>query len=401
MRSKLRRMILGVKWRMRGLWAPLAVSSALAGYGVSGLPGHVLVALVACIPLVVAWRGRVAARTSQFTAALSISKDGIVLTDMDSNIVAANPVFEDISGRASRDLVGRPLSAILQDRSLGSMINRAIAEGSAAFARVHVRRQAFDAEARPILHDGCAIGLTIVLRGMYPNAYEYRESPQPRPRSTVSLRELLGWLVPFDSDRLGSGEINPVVRKCLNDPEHAGKYGSSGSAEPDTAEALYALIRLLEPKNVIEIGSYVGASSICMAQALAHNARSGLLHCVDLEEAHVTLTGDHLAEASLSAQARLYHGSSQDPEIIHSLPRSELIFIDGDHTYEGARKDFDTYEALLGDDGIIVFHDTIKIMALQRLMMEIAQDPRYDTISIATSDGDGLTLIRRRAGEKD
>lgn len=386
---------------MRGLWAPLAISSALAGYGLSGLPGHVLVALAACIPLVVAWRGRDSARTSQLTTALSIPEDGIVLTDVDSKIIAANAAFEGLCGGSSHDVVGRPLTAILRDGSLTSMISRAIAQESEACARVHVRQAAFDAWARPVVRGGRVAGLVVVLRGMYPQGYEYRESPQPRPRSTVSLRDLLEWFLPLHTDRLGSGEINPVVHKCLNDPAHVGKYGSGGSAEPDTGRALYALVRLLEPKNVIELGSYVGASSICMAQALADNARSGLLHCVELEEAHVTLTTDHLAEASLSEQARLYHGNSQDPAVVQSLPRSELIFIDGDHTYEGARKDFELYEALLSDEGVMVFHDTIKIMALQRLMMEISQDPHYDTISLATSDGDGLTLIRRRAGGKD
>jgi predicted O-methyltransferase YrrM len=404
-RSRLRWVIQGVSWRTRGLWGALAVSAGLAVYGLSGLPGHELVALVAFIPLIVVWRrrllrtwrGRVADRTSQLAAVLSVVKDGIVLTDVDGRIVLADAAFEDLCGRSTHDLTGRPLSGVLKDGRLGSMIARAKASETASFSRINASQAAFDASALPVFRGGSVIGLLIVLRGMHPNSYDYRESPQPRPRSTLSLREVLAWLLPPFADRLGTGEINAVVHKCLHDPDYAGKYGVTGSAERETGQALYALIRLLEPKNVIEIGSYVGASSICIAQALADNAVPGLLHCVELEERHVALTKDHLAEAALAERARLYCGSSQDPAIVHSLPRSELIFIDGDHTHEGAKKDFEIYEALLSDDGVIVFHDTVKIMSLQRLMMEISQDPRFDTISLATSDGDGMTLVRRRS----
>jgi hypothetical protein len=34
-------------------------------------------------------------------------------------------------------------------------------------------------------------------------------------------------------------------------------------------------------------------------------------------------------------------------------------------------------------------------MALQRLITEIAQNPYYDVFTFATSDGDGVTLIRK------
>lgn len=35
----------------------------------------------------------------------------------------------------------------------------------------------------------------------------------------------------------------------------------------------------------------------------------------------------------------------------------DLLFIDGDHTYEGIKKDYDMYAPLVGKGGLIVFHD--------------------------------------------
>jgi hypothetical protein len=36
----------------------------------------------------------------------------------------------------------------------------------------------------------------------------------------------------------------------------------------------------------------------------------------------------------------------------------DLLFIDGDHSYEGVKKDFDLYSKILNDNGIIIIHDT-------------------------------------------
>jgi len=36
----------------------------------------------------------------------------------------------------------------------------------------------------------------------------------------------------------------------------------------------------------------------------------------------------------------------------------DLLFIDGDHSYEGVKKDFELYSQLLTENGVIVLHDT-------------------------------------------
>lgn len=38
----------------------------------------------------------------------------------------------------------------------------------------------------------------------------------------------------------------------------------------------------------------------------------------------------------------------------------DLLFIDGDHSYDGVKKDFDLYSQILSDNGIIIIHDTDK-----------------------------------------
>ncbi|MFX0024319.1 MAG: class I SAM-dependent methyltransferase, partial [Candidatus Hermodarchaeota archaeon] len=40
--------------------------------------------------------------------------------------------------------------------------------------------------------------------------------------------------------------------------------------------------------------------------------------------------------------------------------RVDLLFIDGDHSYDGVKKDFENYFSLVKKDGIIAFHDIVE-----------------------------------------
>jgi predicted O-methyltransferase YrrM len=39
--------------------------------------------------------------------------------------------------------------------------------------------------------------------------------------------------------------------------------------------------------------------------------------------------------------------------------RFDMLFIDGDHSYEGVRRDHEQYESLVRDGGLIAFHDIV------------------------------------------
>lgn len=92
---------------------------------------------------------------------------------------------------------------------------------------------------------------------------------------------------------------------------------------------------------------------------------------------------------------KIYHSDSNNNSIVNKLPESEIIFIDGDHSYEGALRDFNTYKDKLAINGILIFHDTIKIIALRKLLFEISESNQWNIFTFATSDGDGITLLKR------
>jgi predicted O-methyltransferase YrrM len=233
---------------------------------------------------------------------------------------------------------------------------------------------------------------------LYADDYTYRESPLPRPISNVSLGEVFAWFFNGKDFLPSHPHVNEVAHRCRTDSRYSGERPKrvAWSAERETGHALYSVIRLCRPRNVVEVGTYNGASTVSMAQALHDNGDSGQLHCVEIDQYNLDLTRHHLEQAKLSHLTSFYHGSSQDTSLVGRLPESELIFIDGDHSYDGAWQDYETFSKKLSVRGMMLYHDTIKIMALRRLMQEIAQSGDFDVFSIATSDGDGITFLRRR-----
>ena len=84
--------------------------------------------------------------------------------------------------------------------------------------------------------------------------------------------------------------------------------------------------RLLKPKNILEIGTFTGYSSICLAQGLEKN---GHLYTIDINEELEDLAKTYFAKAELKDKITFLSGDAQ--EIIPKLDKEfDLIFIDAD-----------------------------------------------------------------------
>lgn len=55
----------------------------------------------------------------------------------------------------------------------------------------------------------------------------------------------------------------------------------------------------------------------------------------------------------------------------------DLLFIDGDHSYEGVKKDFDLYSTILSDNGLIIIHDTDSNYEETLIVSEDAKKDHY------------------------
>lgn len=114
--------------------------------------------------------------------------------------------------------------------------------------------------------------------------------------------------------------------------------------------------------RVLEIGVHQGATAALWAELGAE------VVAVDLPDgpfAGVSLEAARNRDKKLAARYpyQCVLGDSHDPatvkKVAHRLNGAlvDTLFIDGDHTYEGVKQDFETYRHLVRPGGVILFHD--------------------------------------------
>jgi predicted O-methyltransferase YrrM len=118
------------------------------------------------------------------------------------------------------------------------------------------------------------------------------------------------------------------------------------------------------PQNAValEIGSYLGASACFLAAGLAQV--NGHLYCVDTWQNETMLEGERDTFSEFLNNTRgiekwitpVRKRSSDLSESDVKVPL-DLIFLDGDHSYESIKEDFERSESWIAKDGVIAFHD--------------------------------------------
>ena len=118
------------------------------------------------------------------------------------------------------------------------------------------------------------------------------------------------------------------------------------------------LARLAKGKVVLEIGSFCGRSTVCLAQT----ARSvGAVDTFDgrgTDHPGDTLKAfrDNLARYGVERRVNILRGTSAD--VLPTLPRIfDLVFVDGSHDLESVRRDAALAAAVLKPGGLLAFHD--------------------------------------------
>jgi predicted O-methyltransferase YrrM len=135
---------------------------------------------------------------------------------------------------------------------------------------------------------------------------------------------------------------------------------------PDEIEWLFELVRSDRPRTVLEIGFDRGGTLFLWTRAATDDARLiavdaappgalGLWSPFPLtlrgfatgrQRVDLLMSADSHAPATVGRVRRLLNGGAVD-----------FLFVDGDHSYEGAWSDFRTYGPLVRPNGLIAFHD--------------------------------------------
>jgi cephalosporin hydroxylase len=128
---------------------------------------------------------------------------------------------------------------------------------------------------------------------------------------------------------------------------------------PEEVQKFHAFLRDRSPLVVCEIGTYSGGHLYMLSRSLP-TVRT--LIGVDL---HVRNKSFLRQLAPPGMDIYLLDGDSGSPAVRDAVQRAaggqpiDVLFIDGDHRYDGVRSDFVNYRALVREGGVIAFHDIV------------------------------------------
>jgi len=166
---------------------------------------------------------------------------------------------------------------------------------------------------------------------------------------------------------------------------------------------LTLLAHLLGARSIVEVGTFTGYSSICLARGLAPGGR---LLCCDVSEEWTAVARRYWERAGLTDRIELRIAPALDT--LRALPERaeiDLVFIDADKT--NYRNYYETLLPRVRPGGLFVFDNVLwmgevanpanqdeSTVAIRALNDALAADARVDTVMLPVADG--VTLARKR-----
>lgn len=195
-----------------------------------------------------------------------------------------------------------------------------------------------------------------------------------------------------------------------------------GSGLGEAMYALFGICRAIKPETVVEIGSARGYSTCAMAFACQQNGR-GKVYAIDphlpndwvdgkVNQAHASMIDDVSQNYDfLLSRLHDYNLSPSWCEVIRATSSEasrswakpiDFLFIDGDHTYEGVKRDFEMFRPWLRKFSLVAFHDSMwdvlrqgagyigPEMGVPRFLEELRQEG-YPSVTLNIAPG--LTIL--------
>ena len=164
------------------------------------------------------------------------------------------------------------------------------------------------------------------------------------------------------------------------------------------------LVRPRAPRAILEIGTYGGGTLLLFADAAVSDA---LIVSIELPERNHFLRR-MLYRSFAGARQRIVPiaADSTQPSTRLCVERAlrgrplDLLFIDGDHSYEGVRRDYLLYSPLVREGGLVAFHDITPgggAGDVHRLWAQLAAE--FETYEFCSSrSGFGIGVLVKPTG---
>lgn len=169
---------------------------------------------------------------------------------------------------------------------------------------------------------------------------------------------------------------------------------------------LAEIVSAEQPSRILEIGTGCGGTLFALAWAAPVGAR---LLSLDL----TVYPAERRLLYRTFAKGRRVDAWEADSHLERTRDRVaahfghqplDILFIDGDHTYESVRRDYELYAPLVREDGIIAFHDIVDgpyeaVADAPRFWKEVRPDlePVVELVESWDQSGFGIGVGRRHS----
>jgi caffeoyl-CoA O-methyltransferase len=171
---------------------------------------------------------------------------------------------------------------------------------------------------------------------------------------------------------------------------------------PDQGAFLTLLTKLVDARFAVEVGTFTGYSSICIARGLAEGGR---LLCCDVSEEWTSMAREHWERAGVADRIELVIAPAAETlSALPPEPQIDLAFIDADKP--GYRTYYDLIVERLRPGGVVVLDNVLwsgnvveasdqseNTVAIRAVNDHVAADDRVEAVMLPIADG--VTIARR------
>ena len=164
----------------------------------------------------------------------------------------------------------------------------------------------------------------------------------------------------------------------------------------------HSLVELIKPEIIVELGSHYGVSFFSFCEAAEKFSPHSFVYAIDTWEGDVQagFYGEDVyrkvntyAEINHKQRARLLRCKFDDAVKQFKDNSIDLLHIDGLHTYEAVKHDWETWVGKVKHGGTVLLHDwNVKDpgFGVWKLWEEIKEDNRFKCIQLANGYGLGI-----------
>jgi len=193
------------------------------------------------------------------------------------------------------------------------------------------------------------------------------------------------------------------VQRSLIERTHELGGVSMMQISPDQGAFMTLLTRLVGATFAVEVGTFTGYSSICIARGLAEGGR---LLCCDVSEEWTAIAREHWDKAGVADRIDLEIGPAADTlRALPADPPIDVAFIDADKP--GYMTYYDEIVPRLRPGGLVLLDNVLwsgnvaddavqdeNTQAIRAINDHVAADDRVEAVMLPIADG--LTICRKR-----